>query len=97
MGRVYRFKTDILHQRVPRRMSKFKCRMSFVIWLSSFAIFLLVVALRVELSATWLSAAFGQPALDYRDQIHRAPLQVLDPTSANQVRGGVEKNLRLRS
>lgn len=24
-----------------------------------------VVALRIELSATWLSAAFGQPALDY--------------------------------
>ncbi len=26
-----------------------------------------VVALRIELSATWLSAAFGQPALGYRD------------------------------
>ena len=25
-----------------------------------------VVALRIELSATWLSAAFGQPALGYR-------------------------------
>ena len=45
-----------------------------------------VVALRIELSATWLSAAFGQPALGYRV-----------PTSLSIQSGWQDSNLRSRA
>ncbi len=45
-----------------------------------------VVALGIELSATWLSAAFGQPALDY-----------LVPTSLSIQSGWQDSNLRSRA
>ena len=41
-----------------------------------------VVALRVELSATWLSARYGQPALDYRgSQVGMVGLEPTTPCS----------------
>ncbi len=55
-----------------------------------------MVALRIELSATWLSAAFGQPALGYRQSGWQdSNLRLRAPTTMlRTVPGGSAATLR---
>ena len=47
-----------------------------------------MVALRIELSATQLSAGFGQPALDYRSDQSSIGMAGIEPTrSCTKARG----------